>query len=301
MKSRPAALALLLALGALAAPAHAQDDAMARDAKARVEYFDKFAGKVKDDTKFSELVMDLASFPHEITVERVGRILLRDNDEEHKLIASAAMAEFKDPKVLDAAGKVLVKAIQAEFSNDVLDNTIDAVGKIGYRDAVPLLNEIALGGGDPFVLLTTVRAMGRLKDRRALPALLELWERNPVGYKWTTGEVKVDTGTAGDGDQKAAEAKWRAKYGNKMKGRGKPPVMFKVYIQELIRTVRILTGDETIEMPEDLRKWMEARREQLAKEGVEIPKFKGPAKADDDKDGKGGKDAKGDAPAEPKK
>lgn len=294
-------LAILLAAGGAAL---AQDDERTRDAKARIEYFDKTAGRVKDDQKYGELVMDLASFPHEMTVDRVARIVLRDPDEERKLIAAAALGEFRAPDTIrDAAGKQLVKALDAGLSNDVTDTCIDAIGRILYKDAVPKLGEIVLGGGDPYVLLTTVRVMGKLNDRRALPFLLILWERHPVGYSWETGEVKVDTGAAGTADQEAAEAAWNAKYGNKIGGKKKPPVMFKVYIQEVVRTVKKLTGDEKLEKPADLRLWMEQHADELRKEGVEIPKYTGPTRKDDKdkKDGKKGKDGKDEKDEKPAK
>lgn len=285
---RSSALLLLAVLAFAAGPsafAGADDDA--ERAKAQIEYFEKYVAKVKDDGKYGDLVMELASTPHPLVVERVGKIVLSDRDEEHKLIAAAAMAEFKQPReVMEAAGKVLVAALQKEFSDDVTDTCIDSIGKIGYRDAVPVLNTVLLSGGDPYVLLTTVRVMGKLDDRRALPALLELWNRHPVGYSWETGEVKVDTGADGTTDQDAAEAAWQAKYGKKMGGKKKPPVMFKVYIQEVIRTVRKITREEKIEKPADLVAWMEAHREELAKEGIEVPKPK-KKKDKDEKDGKG--------------
>jgi len=304
MKCRTLLLATLLSAALLpAARAGDEEDPATRDAKARIEFFDKNAGRVKDDGKYAELLMDLAGYPHALTVERVGKVLLRDRDEEHQAIAASAMSEFDAPKEInDAAGKVLVKALtDGDVSDFVKDSCVDSIGKLLYKDAVPTLNQLALEGGDPYVLLTIVRVMGKLKDRRSLPALLQLWERLPKGYKWDTGgEVKVDTGASGTADADAAKAQWEAK--NKGKGgrKGKPPVMFKQYVQELVKSVHILTGDTTIDSADLLRAWMEARVDELAKEGVVIPKATGPAqKADkDDKDGKGkkGKDAKdGDA------
>ena len=140
------------------------------------------------------------------------------------------------------------------------------------------LCEILKKGGDPYLLVTVVRAVGNLEDLRALPTLLELWERHPVGYSWETGEVTVDTGAPGTADQEAAEAAWKAKYGNVQK-KGKPPVMFKIYIQELCKSVGKITGEE-ITQASDLRKWMEANIERLKEAGVEIPRYKGPPRKD---------------------
>jgi hypothetical protein len=299
MKTRtlPAFL-VLSAIAAFAGPAARGEDAedpMTRDAKSKIEYFDKNAGHAKDDGKFADLLMDLTSLPHALTVERVGRVLTKDRDEEHQAIAASALSEFKKPDAIrDAAGKVLANAITgADIGDDVKDTCIDSIGKLRYKEGVVALNKVAVEGGDPYVLLTTVRVMGELKDRRALTALLMLWERLPKGYKWDTGgEVKVDTGASGTADADAAKAQWESK--NKGKGKkGKPPVMFRQYIQELVKTVHILTGDDTIDSADSLRAWMEARAAELAKEGVEIPKAQGGSSKSDKEKGKD-KDKQGD-------
>ncbi|MCE9636817.1 MAG: HEAT repeat domain-containing protein [Planctomycetes bacterium] len=313
MRTRTLFLASLLAVsgGALVVPAAApvaraaDDDPATRDAKARIAYFDDHAGKVKDDGKFADLVMDLADYPHALTVERVGRILLKEKDEEHQAIAAAALSSYKKPvEIRDAAGKVLVKGIESgDVSDYVRDSCIDAIGKIDYKDAVPTLNAVALKGGDSWVLCTAVRVMGELDDKRALPALLQLWERFPKGYKWDTGgEVTVDTGASGTADQDAAEAQFAAQSKGAHR-KGKPPTMLRDYAQQLVRTVMKITRDDTIISSDLLRAWMEAHREELTKLGIEIPKYKGPTKKADDKDKKGGKDkdAKpGDAPKDAK-
>lgn len=292
MRSRSFLLSCVAVLAA-AVPATevraADDDAAAKSAKAAVEYFEKYAGKAKDMGTYADLVAGLSEAKHPISVERVARILHKDNDPEHKMIAAATLGGFKAPKeAQDAAGKALLWWLEkGDNEPELRDSVIHSIGQILYRDAVPKLNEVMLGGGDPFVLLTTVRVVGLLDDHRSLPALLELWERTPVGYKWDTGgEVKVDTGAEGTADQEAAEAAWHAANDSKMKGRKKPPVMFRVYVQELIKTVRKITKDETIEMPDQFRAWMEAHREELKKEGIDIPKFKGPSKKASGKDGK---------------
>lgn len=298
-----AATAAALLAGPLAPPSGADAAADEADAKARIAYFDKYAGKAKDDHKYSELVMDLVGAPHPLTADRIGRILNADPDEEHKLIAAMALGDFKKPEAARlAAGKQLHTAVEkGKISTDVKDSAVDAIGRLKYVDSCLLLCEILRKGDDPWLLVTTVRAVGRLDDWRALPTLLELWERSPVGYSWETGEVKVDTGASGDTDQKAAEAAWQAKYGNKVGGKGKPPVMLKAYIQELVRSVRLITDDETIEVPSQLRRWMEDRREELKKLGIDVPKKKNGTRDEEEKDKAKDKDpAKGPPADKPK-
>lgn len=297
MRLRKIALSLVLVTVAAPAARAAEDDVATQNAKATIAFFDKNASRAKDDQKFSELVMEVANTGHPLAAERLGKVLRKDSSLEHKMIAAAALGQMKDPdEARKAAGKALLESFEKDdFDADVKINVVESLGDLDCHDAVPALSAAALKGGDPFVLLRVVRALGKINDRRALPALLELWERHPVGYSWETGEVNVDTGSEGTADQEAAEAQWHAQYDSAMAHHKKPPVMFKVYIKELILTVRKITGDETIEKPDQFRAWMEAHREELAKEGIDIPKYKGPAKKKDDgKGGKGGKDEKDD-------
>jgi hypothetical protein len=274
----------LLSAGALSAPALAQDDAAAQRAKAQVKFFDQHVGKSRDPGAFARLVDEMCTEQHPVVAERLGRVLARDKDTERQMIAGSKLAEFtKNPAAREAAGEVLRKALEKRggFDDDVVDTMTDSVGKLGHAPAVPVLCEMLKKGGDPYLLVTAVRSVGRIGDKRALPTLLELWERHPVGYSWETGEVTVDTGASGDEDQRAAEAQWNAQYGS-VGPKGKPPVMLKLYIQELVRSIGKITGDETINKPAMLRKWMEARAAELKALGVEIPKYRGPRRKDPD-------------------
>ena len=56
-----------------------------------------------------------------------------------------------------------------------------------------------------------MRTFGVLEDPRCLPFLLWMSEYGGHALKWATGSVTVDTGAAGDVDQRAAEAAWIAR------------------------------------------------------------------------------------------
>ena len=273
-----AAIVAFLAL----APSARADEAWDKQAEAEIAYFKKYEKKAKDYTKWAELVMSVAGTQHPKAAEELGKRLLKDKDLEHQMILAAALADFTDPdESRVAAGEALHTALEkGKFDVDVVDSIVNSIGKLRYQPAVFTLCEILKKGGDPYLLVTTVRAVGNLEDLRALPTLLELWERHPVGYSWETGEVKVDTGASGTADQEAAEAQWNAKYGNVHK-KGKPPVMLKLYIQELAKSVKKIIGED-MESPSQLRTWMEQHIEQLTELGVEIPKYKGPPKKDED-------------------
>ncbi|MCG3135202.1 MAG: hypothetical protein HMLKMBBP_02708 [Planctomycetes bacterium] len=303
MTHRMTATALLLALCALAAPAAAED--LAAEAKRQVQMFDDTFSKAKDDVKWAEFVMDLTSCPHPVVVERIARILMKDPSLDRKIIAVNALAEFRKPAdAREAAGNALTKSLgEKDIDFDVKEHAVGALGTLKYREAIPVLNEIVLDKNksedSAWFVLATIRAMAAIGDRRALSALLELWERMPSRVVWHGGEVKVDTGSAGDRDQKAAEAKYKEKYGNGRK-RGKPPTDFRAWAQEMGKTIAVLTGEQ-LGAPEDLRAWMEARAAELKKEGVVIPEAKDDKKKDEKGKGDKGKDEKSDPPKDEKK
>lgn len=283
-----AALAATLATASLVHAA--DDDAQKERAKDQITYFNRDSKKAKDDYKYAELMYELAATRHPLVVKRIGKVMLKESSLDRQMIAASILSEFSSPEdVRTAAGEVLTEALTAKkMENDVIDSAVISIGKLKWTDAVPDLCSILIKGGDPWLLVTTVRIIGDLEDKRALPTLLELWERSPVGYSWETGEVKVDTGAAGTADQEAAEAAWKKKYGH-VKAKGKPPVMLKVYIEEIAKSVAKITG-EKMKKPTELRKWMELHAEELRELGVEIPRYKGGTRKPGDKDDKDKKD-----------
>src|SRR6187401_1898309 len=101
-------LALVAALSLSgAAPVLAADTP--EDVKAAIAYFEKYAAKAKDDSKYAELVHDLVTTQDAAAAERIGKIFTTEKNLEHHLIAADSLADFtKDPEAKTAAGKALV-------------------------------------------------------------------------------------------------------------------------------------------------------------------------------------------------
>lgn len=270
--------------------------AAAKRAKDQIAYFERDSKKTKDLFKYADLMGELCATQHALIAKHLGKILTKSKDLDRQMIAADFLGKFKSPDdIRDAAGAELLEALDAKgMEVDVLEKIVISIGAIDYKPAVPTLCEILRKGGDPWLLVHTVRVVGDLKDKRALPILLELWERSPVGFSWETGSVSVDTGSSGTADQEAAEAAWNAKYGN-VKAKGKPPVMLKAYIGEIVKSVKKIT-DVEMSKSSELREWMEAHAKELAELGIEIPRYKGgtrkPGDKDDDEDGGDKKDNK---------
>lgn len=277
---------VLVVAGVLAAAAASRAGDVPADVKAAIDYFEKYAGKAKDDGKFAGLVGDLAATQDPAAAERIAKILDQDKSLEHQQIAADSLGDFKKtPAGREAAGKALVKALQkGGYEEDVDIQIVDGIGKLPYVEGCLPVCEVLSKSSSPWYMVRCVRCLGNLKDLHALPTLLEILEKFPPAMKWGDtggGETKVDTGASGDADQKAAEAKYNEDHKGDHK-KGKPPVMFKAYIQELKLTVHKITLDETIESAVGLRLWMEAHAEQLTKLGIEIPKYHGPTRKDED-------------------
>ncbi len=274
-------------IGLLAAtPSAYADEAFDNQVKEQIAYFKKNAKRAKDPQVWGDLVMELGASEHPKAAEYMGRLLLKDKDVDHQMILASALATFKgSDDSRDAAGKALLMVLEKgkKLEIDVIDSVADSLGKLQYKPAVFALCEILRKGADPYLQVTVVRAVGRLDDKRALPTLLELWERLPVGYSWETGEVTVDTGASGTADQDAAEAAWNAKYGGMMKAKASPKVMLKIYIQELAKAVARICG-EKIGQAADLRLWMEEHAKELKELGIEVPKYKGPRRKKTDEE-----------------
>jgi len=287
MKTATRTLVLALAASLAAAPVARAGDPAPADVKEAIAYFDKYAAKAKDDSKYAELVHDLAATQEPAAAERIAKILTEDKNPEHLLIAADALSEFsKTAPGREAAGKALVKVLgqmKGADDEDLAIQIVDAIGKLPYTPGCLPVCEILIKSDSPWLMLRCVRTLGLLKDLHALPALLEIIERFPTGFKWPGGdEVTVDTGSSGDADAQAAEQKYNDQHKGDHK-KGKPPVMFKAYVQELKKTVQIITNDPTINGGRALRAWMVAHVEELTKLGIEIPKYKGPTLKDDDK------------------
>ena len=186
--------AALLTTALLAAPAFA-DDAWDQQVKEEIAYFKKYAKKAKDPQKWGDLVLGIADTNHPAAAKELGKLLMKDKNVDHQMILAEALSGMKRKEEGRlAAGEALLNALDKgkKFEVDVIDSIANSLGKLKYKPSVFSLCELLKKGGDPYLLVTVVRAVGNLEDLRALPTLLELWERHPVGYSWETGEVTVE-------------------------------------------------------------------------------------------------------------
>jgi HEAT repeat protein len=95
--------------------------------------------------------------------------LFYDADEVVRLAAIRAVGKTKDPSKV----ALLIDRLALEPKVDTLSRLIDALGAIRAPQAVPALLELTKHA-DAFVRQDTAKALGKIGDRRAIPALQAL-------------------------------------------------------------------------------------------------------------------------------
>ena len=147
-----------------------------------------------------------------------------------------------------------------KFEEHLLTAAWGSMGALGWKDGWKDLKKYIEHPSDP-VAASAITAFGKLKEYRALAPLLEWFNFYPDGVTWSGGSVSVDTGAAGGEDQAAAEAAWRARYGNRPK-RARPGV-----VDALLKAVKEITGKE-FSKPKELKAWMDENKLLLKKHGA---------------------------------
>jgi len=255
-----------LVLALLLAPAFAEEDAendaVARQAKVSIKIFRKDF-KTRNMSRKMRAILELSLVKHESVVDELAKRALTDRNPE---VRDATAQVFGDMDFCaDKAGEYLKKSIaKNDKFPEVLISIIRSIGKLKYTGAFEELKEAAEHLNETkyqFVTVEVVRTFGVLGDPECLPFLLWMSEYGGHALKWSTGSVSVDTGTSGDGDQRAAEAKWKAKYGH-VKAKKPPAPVIRTYMDELRKCVKKLTGQE-FKTATEFRKWLVANAESL--------------------------------------
>ncbi len=235
------------------APAPAKDDRPVSGddaAKAAIERFDRdFASR--DEGRRMNAISSLGMTKNDLVAKKLGTLLSHPNIEVRQAAALVLEGQYQNKAL---AGELLRKAMNKENEAEVLINLALAIGRVPFPDAIPDMGEVMKKDENVFVKIEILKAYGKMKDTRALLPILDLWLVNPHGYSWEGGEVKYDSGAAGDADQKEAERQYKEKYGNQQR-KGAPPTMLKTFIQAIAEAVEKITG-EKLDKPKALMEWM---------------------------------------------
>jgi HEAT repeat protein len=241
-----------------AAKAKAEEERVERFVKARIPKFRSTYKSSKVRTRCNAL-LDLSLDPHPLVIEELAKVVKKEREAEVRDALFMILGEMK-PYVKEAGDVIKTHVRGAQKQPEVLKSMARSIGRLGYTGAHDELVWL-LDHADHGVVTEAIRAIGDVKDMKAVPNLHELARREGKGDSWETGEVKVDTGAAGDADQKAAEAQWNAKYGNQQR-RGAGETVVKTWMRELREALEKITGKKFETLPE-LEAWMEEHREEI--------------------------------------
>lgn len=231
------------------------------DAKAAIAAF-KAEFKGKDVAKKADAVDALGAVNHPFVVDELVKVT-RHKDPE--LRAAAYQNLERQRAIPDVAGKAVLSGLDLKSKDvEAVTHVIDTVEVLRHRGSLPVL--LALCRHDDHAIVrAALDAIGDMKDVRALDAVLELLKELKVedGVKWDGASASVDTGTAGNGDQQAAEAQARAAAaGNARKGKSAARRMRSA--GEIVYMVlKDLTG-EAFASGKDARAWVEKHKDALA-------------------------------------
>jgi hypothetical protein len=201
-------LGLLLTL---AFAVHAADAVDPEEAKEALAEFEKAFKATREIEAQQNAVYNLHDVPHDLVIKRLQK-LLKNKDPRVRNVAALALGGQTHNVPL--AGKVLMQSYARDFKNaEVLASVLEGLAELKYLGYWPKA-EPALKDWRNAVIIRVLDLLSINEDWRAIPRLLELYRiAMPKKVNWSTGKESVDTGAAGDTDQRAAEAKFNAKYG----------------------------------------------------------------------------------------
>jgi HEAT repeat protein len=183
------------------------------------------------------------------------KILHRDPDPHVRAAAARALGN-QIPFAKEVARGLLPLLEDDDTDAKILEALVLTLGKLEWtRDWEAICDLIT--HDDDGVVIACFEVLGKWKELRAWREIQIFWDTYPEDGKFATGGVTVDTGAAGDTDQRAAKAKWKAKYGNKAKQRPRPEC-----VQALKRAVKEMTGEE-LEKPAEFRVWCSDNKDQI--------------------------------------
>lgn len=248
-------LALALAAGLmLLGPATAADkgaeippDADGKALKNAEERFRREYDTADIDFKL-EAIQQYAKTQHPTIAKKLLK-LMKDKDEHVR--AEAATGLGLQLSYAKKAGPKLVKfANEKEESPKGVRRAVLSIGRLEYRKADKDLKKL-IHHVDDGVVAAVFEVYGMWKSDLAIREMLDFFTKYPDEKSFATGTVTVDTGAAGNEDQKAAQAKWKAKYGGQRNWRPRPECT-----RALVAALKEITG-YGFRRPEDLKRYID--------------------------------------------
>jgi HEAT repeat protein len=200
----------ILAVCALASLALAQHPVPDDKAKEAIAKFQE-GFRSQDLGAQQSAVYTLHDFPNDLVLKELERILKHKNPDIRNVAALAVGGQKHAP---EKAGEVLMKVYRKDFDHEtVVASALESMAELKYMGYWPEA-KTALKDERNVVVIRILDLLGTTQDWRAFPDLVELYrEVMPRRISWSTGEVTVDTGAAGNEDAEAAKAEFNKRYG----------------------------------------------------------------------------------------
>lgn len=246
---RMLSLCLMLALVAFADEAKKKIEAVSEEAaKTAIKEFDDAFRTTKDVEAKQNAVYNLHDVPHPLVVRKLEKIL---KNKDPKIRNVAALALGGQGHDVEGTGALLMRIYKKDYKQEmVLASVLEGVAELRYLKYWPEVKK-SLRDERSAIVIRTLDLLASNKDFRAIPTLLEMYKiAMPKRVSWKTGSVTVDTGAAGDADQKAAEAAFNKKYGrggSKMKAKAKAKARAfdeRNFATQLRKVVKAITGED---------------------------------------------------------
>ena len=205
-----------------------------------------------------------AETQHPIVTERLYKLT---GDRNEDISTLAVMYLGRQRALPGYAGKHVLKAAEKHQNDPVFVMfAVDAISELDYRLQIEFLRKL-LKHKDEMVRKVAILKVGDMKEMRMFEDLLQLAKDLKIDKGWKTEghEVRVDTGAAGDKDQKAAEAKYKQKYGNSARKARSSGRAMRDLKPILLESMKRLTGEEFFSR-KNAEDWAKANAERMAKE-----------------------------------
>lgn len=280
------ALLGLVAAAPLASAKEKPDKPKSHTDEQVAEALERFEGdyKSKDVDRRLRILRWIGMYRHKSVLKRLKKIVLTERDAELQSVAAEGFGH--QISCAKDASKVVKAALEKlrKYGSREDPQTPELVARNNEEASVLVKLLVSLGQLYPYhtrrhkndgwkelkkfidhnsddVAIAMFEYISATKEYRAMPKILEWFNFYPDGYSWAGASARVDTGTAGNADQKAAKAKALGKAGGRRK-KIRPAAW-----AAMAETVQVLTGKE-MKKPAELKAWMDENKLMLKKHGV---------------------------------
>jgi hypothetical protein len=250
----------LFAFLLVVAPVLAEEDepeikpATSKEVKHELKVFKKDFDTVDIDFKLDALIR-LSKCIHKDVTKKLLLIGIKDPDPYVR--AEAIKGLGNQVLYADMVGKKLHPLLKDDdLDAKILTQVIITIRKLDYRRAWEEIVDL-IAHNDDDVVVEVFRTLGSWKELRACLELQAFWDAYPSEGNWSTGSVTVDTGADTATEQRLAKAKWKAKYGSRVKQRARPKC-----VKALKVAIKQITGEE-LKKPDEFRTWRSEHKEEI--------------------------------------